>query len=817
MSDEPGWDDFDEMEAMMEEEPPQSPAFDQQMVDEFEAGNEKDSAKNAAKGGEAEEGGKEEEEEGEEKNGGGEKGEASNVSSDEISPSSGGKVASHSRARAGAPAVATPVPLSKWDLSKYLVADYREDEYRKPRLGKDADADSSKVRKGSGKEVVEKKRSERGGGEYQGAQTLLNRSCGGVGGVGLWKDCLKGTVRGVKDPLQSLGESGSGYQAKLMNGTVLYLKSRTREEGGGSALPTGAAEGGKSTILSESMEVLEKKSESIQRGKMGLQEEVAPGSVAGDMIPGSASSQPERAPSLGGVLWVDKYKPKSFSCLITDEKLNRDLLRSLREWDMAVFNRTPPPPPQNFRGFSGGDQVRFTSPSDNRPSPSSRVTILSGPPGSCKSSLARICMSLAGYSCVTLNLGERTGERLKSDFEAVMECQSLNFGKAGGHVDSKPKAVIIEGVDTMSSASSGGSTFMKDLLKFVTAEKGKGKKYQTRPVIICVRHRFVKPIKPFLKHARVLEVSSPSYGKVLTRLKKICSLESVVVPVQGLSKLVDMSVGDITSCLHSLQLAANKSRLSQAQVEDYKPSKTVNISSSLEDCIGTSMKDRRSDGKSLLESVFLRPKKKYSKGKSKALSKGSKSISNVFLNLESFNDTSKALDLLFVNLANAKFLDPSLRLTSQTRDELSTAAAYTGDSRMLDVSAASIRLVASSDRMQLLCSNKELWDLKFQRDKKLGLCSDFLTGVKLSTKLSLQDCVLSLMPFAVRALSNGQGAGSLSRNVSSTSMLTEDEASAFQRKVQVMKCLGVKFGRVDHGQDPYAHSDESDVISLVPR
>ena len=37
-------------------------------------------------------------------------------------------------------------------------------------------------------------------------------------------------------------------------------------------------------------------------------------------------------------LWLEKYKPKKYDDLLTDEKTNRDILTWLKSWDELVFN-----------------------------------------------------------------------------------------------------------------------------------------------------------------------------------------------------------------------------------------------------------------------------------------------------------------------------------------------------------------------------------------------------------------------------------------------------------------------------------------------
>jgi chromosome transmission fidelity protein 18 len=36
-------------------------------------------------------------------------------------------------------------------------------------------------------------------------------------------------------------------------------------------------------------------------------------------------------------LWLEKYKPKKYDDLLTEEKINRDILTWLKSWDEIVF------------------------------------------------------------------------------------------------------------------------------------------------------------------------------------------------------------------------------------------------------------------------------------------------------------------------------------------------------------------------------------------------------------------------------------------------------------------------------------------------
>ena len=91
-------------------------------------------------------------------------------------------------------------------------------------------------------------------------------------------------------------------------------------------------------------------------------------------------------------LWVDKHAPVHFSDLLSDERINREVLRALRQWDPYIFSKEPPPRPAIFQR-DGEDQKAAVKDgegagsSDKRPDERSRVILLSGPPGIGKQTL----------------------------------------------------------------------------------------------------------------------------------------------------------------------------------------------------------------------------------------------------------------------------------------------------------------------------------------------------------------------------------------------------------------------------------------------
>lgn len=91
----------------------------------------------------------------------------------------------------------------------------------------------------------------------------------------------------------------------------------------------------------------------------------------------------------GSQLWVDKYAPKSFLDLLTDEKMNREVLKWLKSWDESVFKRAPK------AALFGPSNLDKSDRADSRPE--HKVILLSGPPGHGKTTLAHVVATRCGY------------------------------------------------------------------------------------------------------------------------------------------------------------------------------------------------------------------------------------------------------------------------------------------------------------------------------------------------------------------------------------------------------------------------------------
>ncbi|KGL85981.1 Chromosome transmission fidelity protein 18, partial [Charadrius vociferus] len=165
-------------------------------------------------------------------------------------------------------------------------------------------------------------------------------------------------------------------------------------------------------------------------------------------------------------LWVDKFTPRRYMELLSDDYTNRCLLKWLKLWDTVVFGKektakkakpsTEAHPPFNQpkeQQNKWKTKVQLTeeileAELDQHRRPKYKVALLCGPPGLGKTTLAHVIAKHAGYNAVEMNASDdRSPEVFKTRIEAATQMKSV-LG-----ANEKPNCLIIDEIDGAPAAS----------------------------------------------------------------------------------------------------------------------------------------------------------------------------------------------------------------------------------------------------------------------------------------------------------------------------------------------------------------------------
>ncbi|KAG0169481.1 hypothetical protein DFQ30_003575 [Apophysomyces sp. BC1015] len=289
-------------------------------------------------------------------------------------------------------------------------------------------------------------------------------------------------------------------------------------------------------------------------------------------------------------LWVDKYRPQTFVDLLGDQRVNRDVLRWVKQWDYCVFGKLPPQESQREKALRQYKNTFGSKPSydeeSNRPNklkdsllrPEQKILLISGPPGFGKTTLAHIVAKHAGYNTIEINASDdRTGSVVQTKIKSALEMQAIFTERqtsTGGNtpqmasMEQRPNMLIIDEIDGVSS-SGGSDSFIQKLVQLATADlqdasadrrKGKSKPQTPllRPIICICNDLYVPALRPLRAVSHCVSFRPIPMLTVARRLQEICDYEGLQSDLKTLSTLSETMNGDIRSCLNTLQFIQGK-------------------------------------------------------------------------------------------------------------------------------------------------------------------------------------------------------------------------------------------------------------------
>ncbi|XP_063286530.1 chromosome transmission fidelity protein 18 homolog isoform X1 [Pelobates fuscus] len=275
-------------------------------------------------------------------------------------------------------------------------------------------------------------------------------------------------------------------------------------------------------------------------------------------------------------LWVDRFTPRHYTELLSDDYTNRCLLKWLKLWDTVVFGKekvvkqpkASTDQHTNFK-FQKEQQQKWKTKAqiteeileaelDQHNRPKNKIALLSGPPGLGKTTLAHVIARHAGYNVVEMNASDdRSPEVFKTRIEAATKMKSV-LG-----VNERPNCLIIDEIDGAPTVS------INMLLSLVNWKDGKdtesgseltmGKKKKKdgglllRPIICICNDQYVLSLRQLRQQAFMLHFPQTLPSRLVQRLYEITIKQDMKADTGALMALCEKTENDIRSCINTLQ------------------------------------------------------------------------------------------------------------------------------------------------------------------------------------------------------------------------------------------------------------------------
>ncbi|XP_064317477.1 chromosome transmission fidelity protein 18 homolog isoform X2 [Phalacrocorax carbo] len=272
-------------------------------------------------------------------------------------------------------------------------------------------------------------------------------------------------------------------------------------------------------------------------------------------------------------LWVDKFTPRRYMDLLSDDYTNRCLLKWLKLWDTVVFGKEkavkkarpsaeahPPFNQPKEQQNKWKTKVQLTeeileAELDQHKRPKFKVALLCGPPGLGKTTLAHVIAKHAGYNVVEMNASDdRSPEVFKTRIEAATQMKSV-LG-----ANEKPNCLIIDEIDGAPAAS------INVLLNIIHRKDGEGEAAAgtgrrrrreggllLRPIICICNDQYVPALRPLRQQSFLLNFPRTAPSRLAQRLCEIALQQGMRADTGALLALCEKTENDIRSCINTLQ------------------------------------------------------------------------------------------------------------------------------------------------------------------------------------------------------------------------------------------------------------------------
>ncbi|VDO29585.1 unnamed protein product [Haemonchus placei] len=285
-------------------------------------------------------------------------------------------------------------------------------------------------------------------------------------------------------------------------------------------------------------------------------------------------------------VWVNKYAPRTYLDLLSDDGVNRLMMSWVKLWDECVFKRKID---HLSKTVAAKEKDLLTLDSGKPRRPVQKIALLCGPAGLGKTTLANVVARQAGYAVVEMNASD---SRNVPDFEKALE----GAVRTSRTLDqkSRPNCLILDEIDgapveairylVKATQATGKKAIRRPIIcicnnmyksrpnclildeidgapveairYLVKATQATGKKAIRRPIICICNNMYTPALRELRTVALNLQVAPTAKERLIQRLTAISELEAVRIDRFALQRLVELCQCDVRFSINTLQFVS---------------------------------------------------------------------------------------------------------------------------------------------------------------------------------------------------------------------------------------------------------------------
>uniref|UniRef100_A0A8C5DE41 Chromosome transmission fidelity protein 18 homolog n=1 Tax=Gouania willdenowi TaxID=441366 RepID=A0A8C5DE41_GOUWI len=366
-------------------------------------------------------------------------------------------------------------------------------------------------------------------------------------------------------------------------------------------------------------------------------------------------------------LWVDRFSPRQYTELLSDDFTNRCLLKWLKLWDTVVFGRerkSRPAKTDKQAANQGSFKPNQANPNQTRFKSKIEVTeeLLEAELDQYKRPKLLCCPALQVW--VKPPCDDRSAEVFQKRIDTATQMKSV-LGS-----NERPNCLIIDEIDGAPAAA------INILLAVLSRKDGHGgesgaeastkkkKKKESillRPIICICNDLYVPALRPLRQQAFLLTFPQTQPSRLAQRLAEISAQQGLKAETGALMSLCEKTDNDIRSCINTLQFFHSRG---------HKQLDTKTVLS-----VSVGQKDQNKGLFHLWQEIFQLPRtkrKRISEDLVQASSAGgAQRFQNILDLASSSGEYEKVSQGLYDNFLSMRVRDPNLQIVCEALDWLS--------------------------------------------------------------------------------------------------------------------------------------------------